>query len=205
MTRVRHTLLLTGFGPFPGVPDNATARLVPALAIASRAHFPDWQVEHAILPTEWDNGLRSLHHLLAELAPAIALHFGVSQHANGFQIETRARCAASALPDSCGQLPSPHGIFAIDDNLTSTFPADAIVSRLAANGLPVSLSEDAGSYLCNAALHTSLAHARVSGHRSVRGFVHVPPLLDRPPLDFPRAISGGIDIIDVCIGAALPS
>lgn len=205
MTRIGRTLLLTGFGPFPGVPENATARLVPALAMACRAHFPDWQVEHSVLPTEWDNGLRSLRLLLDALAPDIALHFGVSPHASGFQIETRAHCATDGRPDARGQSPAPEAMFANGDTLDSTFPADAIASRLSARGHPVALSEDAGSYLCNAALHTSLAHARVSAHSSIRGFVHIPTTLDGTHLDLPRAISGGIDIVDVCIAAALPA
>ena len=37
MRNARTTVLITGFGPFPGVPVNATMRLVPELAQAARA------------------------------------------------------------------------------------------------------------------------------------------------------------------------
>ena len=44
--------------------------------------------------------------LLAEVAPDLALHFGVSSRARGFEIEQRARNACAAAPDASGVLPA---------------------------------------------------------------------------------------------------
>ena len=45
-------VLITGFGPFPGVPDNATARLVPLLAGALKERWPHLDVIAEGIETE---------------------------------------------------------------------------------------------------------------------------------------------------------
>ena len=79
--QARITVLITGFGPFPGVPVNATMRLLPELARAAPKRFPDVQFAVEVLPTEWAAAPRRLQQLLAEVEPDIALHFGVSSRA----------------------------------------------------------------------------------------------------------------------------
>ena len=73
------SILLTGFGAFPGIPDNATARLVPVLAGAARTAFPDHCVHAEILKTEWADAPARVEQLLAEHRPDLALHFGVAR------------------------------------------------------------------------------------------------------------------------------
>ena len=53
MTASRPAILLTGFGAFPGVADNATAALIPQLAAAARERFPEYDVVDDVLPVEW--------------------------------------------------------------------------------------------------------------------------------------------------------
>ena len=87
----RPVILLTGFGPFPGVAANATSLLVPRIGLAARHAFPGVAIVSHILPTEWDAGLHVVRELYANLRPEIALHFGVSGRARGFEIEARGR------------------------------------------------------------------------------------------------------------------
>ena len=58
--QARTTVLITGFGPFPGVPVNATMRLLPELALAAPRLFPDVRFAVEVLPTEWAAGPRRL-------------------------------------------------------------------------------------------------------------------------------------------------
>jgi pyrrolidone-carboxylate peptidase len=51
-----------------------------------------------------------------------------------------------------------------------TAPAEAMLRAIQALGLPVTLSEDAGAYLCNFTLYEMLAQAPVTA------FLHVPPI-----------------------------
>jgi len=207
----RTMVLITGFGPFPGVPVNATMRLVPELAERAARMLPGVRIATAILATEWVTAPRRLDHLLSEVEPDLAIHFGVSSRARGFEIETRAsnRCAAS--PDAAGVLPP---VLAVREggppHLGAGLPVRYLVGRLRRRGIPAFVSRDAGEYLCNATLYHALARAReVSGRRV--GFIHVPTMLVRPgrenrgragphALTWAQAVEGGLEILAACLG-----
>src|SRR3979490_2771716 len=139
--QARTTVLITGFGPFPGVPINATMRLLPELSRAAAKLFPDVRCVLEVLPTEWAAGPRRLERLLAKVAPDLALHSGVSSRARGFEIEQRARNACAATPDASGDLPIGA---AIRDGgaepLPASLPVRYIVMRLRQLGIPAFVS-----------------------------------------------------------------
>ncbi|HXF53453.1 MAG TPA: pyroglutamyl-peptidase I [Hyphomicrobiaceae bacterium] len=204
----RHpTLLITGFGPFPGYPSNASGLLAHAVADRAARCLPGCRVRAATLPTEWIAGPMRLAQLDAELRPALAIHFGISRRARGFVIECRARNIAARAADAIGALP-PGGRIVPDgpETLSSTLPAGRILARLRRLGVPAALSQDAGSYLCNAILYHSLAAAREDASR--RGFVHVPPGIAngmaRCQLDWNSAVIGGLEIVRTCLGGPAP-
>jgi pyroglutamyl-peptidase len=203
----RPALLITGFGPYPGYPSNASGLLAERLAEAAARRFPAYRIRAATLPTEWAAGPDRLAQLTDEIRPAIALHFGISRRAKGFVIETRARNVAAPTRDASGALPPDACVLRTGpDMITSTWPAGRIVARLRRLGLPAALSHDAGRYLCNAILYHSLAAAdrAASGGGSRRGFVHIPPTLDegmhRCQLDWNGAVAGGLEIVAACLG-----
>jgi pyroglutamyl-peptidase len=209
----RTTVLITGFGPFPGVPVNATMRLLPELARLAPKLFPDVHFVLEVLPTEWTAGPRRLERLLAEVAPDLALHFGVSSRARGFEIEQRARNACAATPDAAGALPTATAIRGGGaEHLPTSLPVRHIVARLRRHGIPAFVSRDAGNYLCNAALYHSLCCAKDDSGRRV-GFVHIPATLARPgganrgrtgacPLTWDEALGGALEILAACLGRA---
>lgn len=208
----RPIVLLTGFGPFPTVAANATSILVPRIAEATRRAVPGIAIAAHILPTEWEQSLSLLAELMRRLRPAIALHFGVSSRATGFEIETRGRNRCSQSEDAAGRMPShecisPGG----PEYLPATLPAAHIVGRLRRRGLPAQLSRDAGGYLCNALLYRSLEIARTSGAPGRSGFVHLPSSLvnERRPALEPRpasrltwddVVEGSLEIIAATLG-----
>ncbi len=211
----RTTVLLTGFGPFPGVPLNATMLLVPRLASLARVHFPGLVFETDILPTEWLTAPARTERLLAEHRPDVVLHFGVSSRARGFEIETRAVNACAWAPDAAGEMPQSE---IIDDDgaaaLRSLVPTAAIVQRLRRRGIRAFASHDAGTYLCNRTLHFTLDVEMQHPELTRVGFVHVPAALVqarmRPdarylrtapnsPLSWRDALVGGLEIIGACV------
>lgn len=213
MSSQRPAILLTGFGPFPGVPENVSSALVPELAAAARKRFPDYLVEAAILPTEWRSGPAAVADLLGSLKPAAALHFGVSSQARDITIESRAHNRAKPLSDAAGLLPSSERL-SMDgpELLAARFPAYHIVGRLRRRGLPVALSRDAGGYLCNAVLYRSLERARRADWQMRSGFVHLPTALagtESPNddtaarLGWDQAVEGGLEIIAATLGRPL--
>lgn len=194
-------VLITGFGPFPRVPVNASGALVGRLAVAARRRFPGAVISSAVLPTEWWRGPRRAESALLRARPDVAIHFGVSSRAEGFVIERRALNVCESSPDGAGELPlaellDPGG----PKQRGSTLPVGAIVKRLWALGLPATPSDDAGTYLCNAVLYTSLGLAAGSGRMT--GFVHIPAVLaggGASPLNARQALTGGLEIIGVCL------
>ncbi len=173
------TILLTGFGPFPGMPFNVSVQVAHRLADAARARWPQHIVEAYELPTEWIAGPDLVHRLWGRLRPDIALHFGVASEAPGMQIETSARNNCRMDPDASGALPlSPERIAGGRDALAASLPIDAIMRRLQVLRVPSCISEDAGAYLCNAVLYESVVHASVARPVALAGFVHIPPHLD---------------------------
>jgi pyroglutamyl-peptidase len=211
----RTTVLITGFGPFPGVPVNATMRLVPELAERATRAFAGIRIATAILPTEWLAAPQRLAQLLGEIRPDLALHFGVSGRARGFEIETRACNRCAATPDASGALP-PLGAVREGgaEHQRAALPVQYLVARLRRRGIPAFVSRDAGDYLCNATLYHSLARAREMPGRRV-GFIHVPATLARPggenrgrcgacALTWEQAVEGGLEILAACLGRRVP-
>lgn len=212
----RPLILLTGFGPFPTVAANATSLLVPRISQAAERAFSGADFACHILPTEWGAGLSSVAHLYLRLEPEIALHFGVSSRANGFEIETRGRNRCSQSIDAAG-LPPPARELTLrgPEYLPATLPAAHIAERLRRRGLPAMVSRDAGGYLCNALLYRTQEVARGMARPPRSGFIHLPSSLvnERNPwrgplngcrLGWDDVIGGGIEIIAACLGRAAP-
>jgi pyroglutamyl-peptidase len=197
MSQNRRKILLTGFGPFPGVAENATARLVPELAVRAAAAFPAHTFHHDILETAWGAAPERAAHLVATLKPMLALHFGVAREAKGFQIERTAQNLCRIAADVTGSLPSAaHLDGAGPDARSCGIDAVALALRLEALGYPVSVSDDAGAYLCNAVLYHSLAAAEALAPAACRAvFIHIPADLSGPPLSFPEALEGSLEIM----------
>lgn len=201
----RPSILLTGFGAFPGVGDNATAALVPELAAVARTRFRNNDIIDEVLPVEWERAPQRLQQLLAETDARLALHFGVSNNARGFQIEQTGRNVCEARHDAAGELPgAAHLIADGPPALAATFPAERIIARLQVAGIPCGTSDSAGTYLCNALLYHSLTAAQSQVKPFLAGFIHLPsglsPLIeDDCLLSWRQAIAGGLEIIAACL------
>jgi pyroglutamyl-peptidase len=179
MTRAtrRPRILVTGFGPFPGQPFNASAALVSALAEDGAVAALPARIATHILPTDWRQAPALAARLAEQFQPDAIMHFGISSKVRHFEIETRAFNAAHRLPDCAGGLPGGyHVLRGAPPVLDATLPADLLIRRLRLAGVPASLSKDAGRYLCNATLYHSLAWKSRPGARPRVGFIHMPSL-----------------------------
>lgn len=196
----RPTVLVTGFGPFPGVEHNVSGDLAPALAASARKSFSHVRFVSAVLPVDWRRTPTAVDRLFQRHRPAVSLHLGVARSATGFRLETQAHNACRPTIDSAGLLPPDEALIpAGAETRAATLPVTTIASRLAAEGLPVTVSRNAGGYLCNAVLYRALGHA-ASGRSACRiGFVHIPASLSGPPLDFDQALFGGLLILGCAI------
>lgn len=190
-------VLITGFGPFPNVPDNASGSLATTLGGHPELVATISELRHIVLPTSWTEAPRIFAGALDAFQPDLVVSFGVSRHAAGFSVETMARNVA-AMADVNGQTPNsatidPHA----PRYLTSDLPARSLVTAMRAAGYPASRSLHAGRYLCN----TLLFEIRRSSIKR-GGFVHLPARLAgsalpgvTPKLTWPDAVSGAVMLI----------
>ena len=208
MRASRSTILLTGFGPFPGVPVNVSGPLTEAIARRAATRFRSKRIVTAVLPTEWQTAPRRLAEFYRKETPALVLHFGVSERARDLVIETRALNRRGPTPDAAAARPKSSCIIAGGpDHLDVGLPVESIVDRLRAMGIPASRSDDAGSYLCNTVLYHSLRLAAAMAVPAAVGFVHIPTELvdlaaENPGrrLTWIEALAGCIEIIRTCLG-----
>jgi pyroglutamyl-peptidase len=172
----RPVLLVTGFGPFPGVPANPSAVLARRLARLRRPALAPFDVKLAVLPTRWD-GLDGLGTLIAREKPAAVLLLGVAARRRQVSIEARAVNGARAAPDAAKAHP-PGPLLAPGEAPVRTASARLapLLAALGRHGVPAHLSRDAGRYLCNAAYFRAL----VAAGRAPVVFVHLPGRTGRP-------------------------
>ena len=151
-------ILVTGFGPFPGVDDNPTAALARAV---DGQHLGEVEVVGRVLPVSFARGPDLAISVAREVGAELVVGLGVAVKRSQVEVETVAVCAWSESPDVDGvcdaALSGPNEVRATLDTM-----------RLA-DALGAGLSSDAGRYVCNAWLY------RVTSALDVPvGFVHVP-------------------------------
>lgn len=182
-------LLITGFGPFPGVPDNPSGRLARRLAAMPHLRRILGQAPDClVLETRW--GALDTH-----LAPALArkpdavLMIGVAARRTRVCVEVRAFNRISRLfPDAGGQVGQRLAFEPGGPAWRRSSAAVGVRIALRRAGLDAAASRDAGRYLCNG------SYFRVLAEGCPAVFLHIPmpsrtrrPRVGvdrrRPPLD----------------------
>jgi pyroglutamyl-peptidase len=202
------TILLTGFGPFPGAPRNPTGPLVTQLA--RRRHLGVRRVAH-VFETSYAAVDRDLPGLIARVRPDALLMFGLASRTQHLRIETRARNTLTwVIPDATGHLPRTAVIApGAPATLALRTAGRRLVAAARAAGMPAALSKDAGAYLCNYLCWRASEIGAGSGPRLV-AFVHVPRVhrrhlkrtsASRPPFALDDLIRAGEAIAVAAVAA----
>lgn len=164
-------ILVTGFEPFGGDPENASQEAVRRLpAVVARQGQLDVELVTAVLPVTFADSGAVLVDLVAEHRPAAVLAVG---EAGGRSVVTPERWGVNEddarIPDNAGA--QPRGV-AIDqsgpERRASGFDVDVLVRAIRHVGVSAEASEDAGRFVCN---HVAYL---VAGLEVPGAFVHVP-------------------------------
>lgn len=163
-------VLLTGFSSFGSVVSNPSQRLVDYFS-----KNPPESIELATvtLPVVWSKLHQAIAEEIATVSPDYILMMGVATNRKYWSVETSAKNVVGNIPDALGKYPE---FPVLDANGIPvecvTLPMDALVGAISASGLPVQRSDDAGTYLCNAALYRGL---QIGKQKQIpTGFLHIP-------------------------------
>jgi pyroglutamyl-peptidase len=173
------TILVTGFGPFPGAAFNPTGRLVIELLRRRRPALAGSRLIGHVFRTSYAAVDAELPDLIARHRPHVLLMFGLAARTPYLRIETRARNRRSLLfADVAGHLPATAAIRpGAGATLAGRAPFARLLTTARAARVPVRLSCDAGRYLCNYAYRQAL---ELEPARPRVVFVHVPKVRHGP-------------------------
>jgi len=192
-------LLLTAFDPFGGAAVN------PALEAVKRVgEIPGVELRKLEVPTVFGDSVRTVAAVLEEFRPEAVLCVGQAGGREGLTPERVAINVDDArIPDNAGNQPidmpivpgGPAAYF-------STLPIKAMTAAIRAAGLPASVSNTAGTFVCNHLMYGLLHHLALN-HPEIRGgFVHVPFLPEQtvsgpslPMEDIARGLEAAIAAI----------
>lgn len=173
-----NTLLLTYFGPFPGVPVNPTVALAEGAVRALNTARPDLRVVARELPVSYDGSSAALRAALQDVQPDALISLGVAVGRDVVSLEQVAINLDSAgIEDNdgdqrCDEPIAPGG----QEAYFSSLPVRASFERLRAAGEPVEISYTAGTYVCNHVFYEGQRISRELGLSIPAGFVHVPAI-----------------------------
>ncbi|MEN0613016.1 pyroglutamyl-peptidase I [Klebsiella indica] len=167
-------VLITGFEPFGGEAINPSWEVVKQLDGVIIAGLP---VTARQLPCVFGDALAVLNAALDELEPVLTLAIGQAGGRVDITVERVAINVDDArIPDNKGLQPIDVPIIADGPAAYfSTLPIKAIVAALRERGIPASVSQTAGTFVCNHVMY-GLLH-RLQGKCGVKGgFIHIPYL-----------------------------
>jgi pyroglutamyl-peptidase len=170
------TILVTGFGPFPGASFNPTGLLVERLARLRRPALAEVTIVPHVFETSYAAVDRELPKLIAWHKPDALLMFGLAPRAKTLRIETRARNAVALLSDVSGKTLLQNLIVrGGPPALVIPVQARRLFAAVRTMRIPVMLSRDAGRYLCNY-LCWRASEAAARKELRLAAFIHVPPV-----------------------------
>jgi len=183
-------VLLTGFDPFGGSAVNPSWQ---AVSLAAADPPPGLTVTTARLSCVFGTALDELRAAVDRDDPEVVVCVGEAGGRPGITVERVAINVDDArIPDNAGQRPvdgpvvegGPAAYF-------STLPVKRCVAAVRAAGIPASVSQTAGTFVCNHVFY-GLAHLIATERPALRGgFVHVPYLpeqvVDRAEPSLPAA------------------
>lgn len=168
------TVLITGFEPFDGEAVNPSWEVVSRL---DNAIIGGCRVVARQLPCVFGEALIELNAAIDSLSPTLVLSVGQAGGRTDISVERVAINVDDArIADNRGNQPVDTPIVANGPAAWfSSLPIKAIVSTLRDAGIPASVSQTAGTFVCNHVMY-GLLH-KLSGLPEAKGgFIHIPYL-----------------------------
>lgn len=170
-------ILITGFDPFGGEKINPALEAVKNLP----GQIAGAEIIKLELPTVFGKSAELLYKKMKEFNPDVILNIGQA----GGRFDISLERVAINLDDA--RIPDNEGKQPLDETIRSdgspayfsSLPIKAIVENIKTNGIPASVSNTAGTFVCNHIMYQNLYFIEKEFPGSIGGFVHIPFLPDQ--------------------------
>jgi pyrrolidone-carboxylate peptidase len=175
---VAPSIVITGFGVFPGAPRNATQEMIAAIArdagiamrrpslrtpdfLVGRGAIGDAGVSLIVLPVLWDAAAMIVAKEARATRANVVVMCGIASKLSAITIEGFATSARRMLPDRFGVKPlfQRGAAHALETTFDTKRARDAAEAAIAREGLAMSVTErgidEGNSYVCNATAHVA--------------------------------------------------
>lgn len=192
-------VLITAFEPFDG------ERLNPSWEAVSQLHnrlIGDVGIVAKQLPCAFGTSLEVLYATIEAVKPDLVIAVGQAGGRADISIERVAINVDDArIPDNAGAQPIDEPVVVGGPAaLFSTLPVKALVAGIREAGIPASVSQTAGTFVCNHVMYGLLHYLRRRKTRS--GFIHI-PYLPEQALHHPGAASMSLATVTLALEMAV--
>nr|WP_186077094.1 peptidase C15 [Jeotgalicoccus pinnipedialis] len=166
------TLLLTGYEPFLKFETNPTESAVKSLNGTS---IGEYKIVSRVYPVSFKSIACLIKKDIDEVKPDAIVHLGLAGNIHSVHLERIAINCIDGRPDNEGFHPNGEKISEDGpDAIFSSLPLKRLEKVLLENNIPVTISNSAGTYLCNNLMYCSLYYLKEKNLNIPSGFVHVP-------------------------------
>ncbi len=165
-------VLITGFDPFGGEKINPAWEAVNALP----NEVDGVEVIKVQIPTVFKKSAQKLFEAIESVKPDAVICVGQAGGRFDFNVERVAINVDDArIPDNEGKQPIDVKIFEDGENAYfATLPIKAMVEEAKKAGVPASVSNTAGTFVCNHIMYSLLYYINKNKLNIRGGFIHVP-------------------------------
>jgi pyroglutamyl-peptidase len=197
-------ILVTAFEAFGGESINPSQLIIQNLPKA----LNDNNIITLILPTVFDKSVNILSQAINDLGPEVVVCLGQAGGRFDISVERIAiNINDCSIADNEGNIPidtpiDPQGPSAY----FSTLPIKAMVQKIRHGGIPSSISNTAGTFVCNHLMYGALNYIHNNTLNIKCGFIHIPFLpiqvvdkRNQPSMDLASMIKGITLALEACI------
>lgn len=165
-------VLVSAFEPFGGETLNPSAMALEML----KSEIDDKSIVKLLLPVEFNTAGAKLCAAINDIKPDCVVSLGQAGGRSAVEVERVAINVMDAFsPDNAGYAPkdepiannAPAAYFA-------TLPIKKMVRAAKDKGMKATVSNSAGTYVCNTVMYSALHHITDNGLNIAAGFIHVP-------------------------------
>ncbi|MEW9095610.1 MAG: pyroglutamyl-peptidase I [Clostridiaceae bacterium] len=170
-------VLITGFDPFGGEKVNPSFEAVRRI----KDEVSGAEVIKAQIPTVFKKSIEEVERLIIDNKPDIVICVGQAGGRFDISVERIAINIDDArIEDNEGNQPIDKKVFEDGENAYfSNLPIKAMVSEMKDNNIPASLSNTAGTFVCNHIMY-GLLYLINKKYQNIRGgFIHVPYITEQ--------------------------